>query len=64
MGKLYITVAEAKELFIAILNNRKMTLDNFGFTPSDRLELEELSKIYRDSLNEYLEISQAVNKIK
>jgi len=55
-----ITVKEAKELFEAIINNRKMSLDNFGFNASERHELEEFSKIYRDSLEEYLEINKAI----
>lgn len=58
-----ITVAEAKELFTAMLNNRKMALDCMGFTSFERDELEKFTKIYRDNLEEWLRLNNEMNRI-
>lgn len=58
-----ITVEEAKELFTAMLNNRKMSLDYMGFSKSEMEELEKFTKIYRDNLEEWITLNNEMNRI-
>lgn len=56
-------VQHAKELFIAMIENKKFQLGCFGFSIDQIVELEAFTKPYRDRLDDWDKMESEIKKL-